>query len=82
MKKFKLFALASLMMAAMPVKADIAPTVMLHRGNEVKTYMYYQVQQAVDDALDGDTIFLSDGTFQPFNVNKRITSSLLCANAA
>ena len=72
MKKFKLFALASLMMAAMPVKADIAPTVMLHRGNEVKTYMYYQVQQAVDDALDGDTIFLSAGTFQPFNVNKRI----------
>lgn len=72
MKKINLFALACLMMTAMPVKADIAPTVMLHRGNEVKTYMYYQVQQAVDDAQDGDTIFLSEGTFQPFNVNKRI----------
>lgn len=72
MKKFKLFAMASLMMTAMPIKADIAPTVMLHRGNEVKTYMYYEVQKAVDDAVDGDTIFLSEGTFQPFNINKRI----------
>lgn len=72
MKNCKLLALACLIWAAMPVKADLAPTVMLHRGGEVKTYMYNQVQNAVDDAVDGDTIFLSEGTFQPFNVNKRI----------
>lgn len=72
MKKRKLFALACLIWVAMPAKADLAPTVMLHRGGQVKTYMYYEVQKAVDDAVDGDTIFLSEGTFQPFNVNKRI----------
>ena len=72
MRKSKLLALACLIWVAMPAKADLAPTVMLHRGGEVKTYMYYQVQNAVDDAVDGDTIFLSEGTFQPFNVNKRI----------
>ena len=72
MKKCKLFTLACLIWAAMPAKADLAPTVMLHRGGEVKTYMYYEVQKAVDDAQDGDTIFLTSGTFQPFNINKRI----------
>lgn len=64
--------MACLLMATMPTKADLAPTVMLHRGELVKTYMYYEVQKAVDDAQDGDTIFLSEGSFQPFNVNKRI----------
>ena len=53
-------------------KADLAPTVMLHHNGEVKTYMYYQVQNAVNDAIDGDTIYLSDGSFQPFNIDKRI----------
>ena len=72
MKKLKHLVLASLVLFAMPAKADLAPTVMLHRGGQVKTYMYYEVQKAVDDAIDGDTIFLSEGTFQPFNVNKRI----------
>ena len=72
MKKCKLFALACLIWVAMPAKADLAPTVMLHRGGQVKTYMYYEVQKAVDDAVDGDTIFLTAGTFQPFNINKRI----------
>ena len=72
MKKLKLLVLAGLMLFAMPAKADLAPTVMLHHGGQVKTYMYYEVQKAVDDAVDGDTIFLSNGSFQPFNVNKRI----------
>lgn len=72
MKGCKQFALACLIWVAMPAKADLAPTVMLHRGGQVKTYMYYEVQKAVDDAQDGDTIFLTAGTFQPFNVNKRI----------
>ena len=53
-------------------KADLAPTVMLHHNGQAKYYMYYQIQNAVNDAVDGDTIYLSEGTFQPFNVNKRI----------
>ena len=72
MKTLKLFALVCTTFATMPVKADIAPTVMLHHGGAVKTYMYNEVQTAVNDAVDGDTIFLTEGTFNSFNVNKRI----------
>lgn len=70
MKKF-LF-LVALALATVQAKADLAPTVMLHHNGQAKYYMYYQVQNAVNDAVDGDTIYLSEGTFQPFNVNKRI----------
>ncbi len=72
MKTRTLLLLTVLTLSCIQAKADLAPTVMLHRGGEVKTYMYYEVQKAVDDAVDGDTIYLSEGTFQPFNVNKRI----------
>lgn len=72
MKTRTLLLLTVLTLSCIQAKADLAPTVMLHRGGEVKTYMYYEVQKAVDDAVDGDTIYLSEGTFRPFNVNKRI----------
>ena len=61
-----------LTLAFVQVKADLAPTVMLHHNGQTQFYMYDEVQKAVDDALDGDTIYLTEGTFQPFNVNKRI----------
>ncbi len=53
-------------------KADVAPTVMLSHNGQWTMYMYDQVQQAVDAASDGDTIYLSNGSFEPFNVTKRI----------
>ncbi|MBO7119959.1 MAG: hypothetical protein J6W03_06545 [Bacteroidaceae bacterium] len=53
-------------------KADVAPTVMLSHNGQRTMYMYDQVQQAVDAASDGDTIYLSNGSFEPFNVTKRI----------
>ena len=52
--------------------ADIAPTVMLSHNGVRKMYNHDQVQQAVDEAVDGDTIYLSNGTFSEFNVSKRI----------
>lgn len=54
------------------VNADIAKSVMLHHNGQVKLYDYNEVQKAVDDAVDGDTIYLTQGTFAPFNINKRI----------
>ncbi len=54
------------------VMADIAPTVMLSHNGVRTMYNYDQVQQAVDNAADGDTIYLSNGTFNQFNVSKRI----------
>ena len=63
---------AVLMLSFGQVWADLAPTVMLsHNGNK-KFYMYDEIQKAVDDAVDGDTIYLSEGAFSPFNVDKRI----------
>lgn len=70
--KRTIFLLIGLTMAFVQAKADLAPTVMLHHNGQAKYYMYYQIQNAVDDAVDGDTIYLSEGTFQPFNINKRI----------
>ena len=64
--------MAVLVQATVHVSAGIAPTVMLGHNGERKMYNYDQVQQAVDDAVDGDTIYLSDGQFSEFNVTKRI----------
>ena len=52
--------------------ADLAPTVMLRHNNQSTMYAYYQVQDAVNAAVEGDTIYLTEGTFQPFNIDKRI----------
>lgn len=68
----KIILLTALALTGIQAKADLAPTVMLHHNGQAKYYMYYQIQNAVNDAVDGDTIYLSEGTFQPFNVNKRI----------
>ena len=57
---------------ALTAYADLAPTVMLRHGGNTTFYKYYEVQNAVDAAVDGDTIYLTDGTYQPFNINKRI----------
>ena len=73
MKKiFSLNLLLALFLGVQTVKADIAPTVMLSHNGQRTMYMYDQVQQAVDAASDGDTIYLSNGSFEPFNVTKRI----------
>ena len=53
-------------------KADIASSVMLHHNGHVTLYQWDKVQDAVDAAAEGDTIYLSEGTFAPFDINKRI----------
>lgn len=68
-KLFLMLALAASITSAM---ADIAKSVMLHHDGQVTMYDYDEVQKAVDDATDGDTIYLAEGTFSPFNINKRI----------
>ena len=70
--KNKVILALTIVLAAVQAKADIAPTVMLSHSGVRTMYNYDQVQQAVDDAVDGDTIYLSNGTFSEFNVSKRI----------
>ena len=70
--KNKVILALTIVLAAVQAKADIAPTVMLSHNGVRTMYNYDQVQQAVDNAVDGDTIYLSNGTFSEFNVSKRI----------
>ena len=69
-KTFLLWAV--LFMAALSAKADVAPTVMLHHNGNTTLFAWDHVQDAVDAAANGDTIYLSNGQFSAFNVNKRI----------
>lgn len=64
--------LAAFLMAALSAQADLAPTVMLHHAGHATMFTYDKIQDAVNAAVNGDTIYLSEGTFSPFNVNKRI----------
>ena len=63
---------AVLVLSFAQVWADIAPTVMLSHNGKRSFFMWDEVQKAVDAAVDGDTIYLSNGTFEPFNITKRI----------
>ncbi len=66
------FFLILLTVAFVQIKADIAPTVMLRHNGMTTFYQYNEVQQAINAAVNGDTIYLTEGTYQPFNINKRI----------
>ena len=70
--KRNILIIMSIMFGVAVAKADIAPTVMLSHNGQRTMYMWDEVQKAVDAAVDGDTIYLSNGTFEPFNVTKRI----------
>ena len=70
--KRNILLILSIMFGTAVAKADIAPTVMLSHNGQRTMYMWDEVQKAVDAAVDGDTIYLSNGTFEPFNVTKRI----------
>ncbi|MBR4644780.1 MAG: hypothetical protein IKO73_06470 [Bacteroidaceae bacterium] len=72
MRKRSFLLLALTILTFLQVKADIAPTVMLNHNGKRTMYMWDEVQKAVDAAVDGDTIYLSNGTFESFNVTKRI----------
>lgn len=64
--------LVCLLMAATVVKADIAASVMLRHNGHATFFAHDEIQNAVDAAVEGDTIYLTEGTFSPFDVDKRI----------
>lgn len=71
MKK-KILMMFALALFVVQAKADLAPTVMLRHNGVSTFYKYYEIQKAVDASADGDTIYLTDGTYRPFNIDKRI----------
>ena len=67
----QLLTLACLLMATMGVNAQISKVALQHKG-AVTLYDTDQIQIAIDNSVDGDTIFLNEGLFPGFTVNKKI----------
>ena len=59
-------------LGVLQVKADLGASVMLRHNGVTTFYQWDEVQNAVDASVDGDTIYLAEGTFSPFNIDKRI----------
>ena len=72
MKKFILITVCIIMMS-MTASADTFNKAMLVHNGQVTLYDSDKVQDAINAASDGDVIYLTLGTFKPFNVTKKIT---------
>ena len=72
MKKLFLSFVAVLIGSMTANAATINKAILQHNG-EVTLFDGDKVQDAVNAAVDGDIIYLTLGTFQPFNVTKKIT---------
>lgn len=72
MKKFLLLAVCFMMMGISASALTINKAMLVHNGN-VTLYDGDKVQDAVNASSDGDVIYLTLGTFKPFNITKRIT---------
>ena len=73
MKKKMFLTVCLAMLGIIGMKAQIAILALHHQGN-VKTYGFSDVSKALDDAVDGDTIYLSEGYFPyDFKITKKIS---------
>ena len=72
MKKIILLAVCIIMMSMTASALTINKAMLVHNG-EVTLYDGDKIQEAVNAASDGDAIYLTLGTFKPFNITKRIT---------
>lgn len=69
MKKIIMLVVCLTMMGIQSVKAQAAIAALHHEGNVT---IYSTAQSAIDNSVDGDTIYLSEGAFGGFTVNKGI----------
>lgn len=72
MKKYLLLAVCLIMMSITASAITINKALLQHNG-EVTLFDGDNIQAAVNAAEDGDVIYLTLGTFKPFNVTKKIT---------
>ena len=72
MKKYLLMAVCTIMMSMTASGLTINKALLDHNG-EVTLFDGDKIQDAVNAAEDGDVIYLTLGTFKPFNVTKQIT---------
>ena len=71
MKKILLSVVCLVMVGIQSVQAQVAIAA-LHHNDSVKIYSASGLQSAIDDAVAGDTIYLSEGIFGGFTVTKPI----------
>lgn len=71
MKKILLSVVCLVVLGIESVQAQVAIAA-LHHNDSVKIYSSNAIQSAVDDAVAGDTIYLSEGIFAGFTVRKPI----------
>lgn len=72
MKRIYLFLLACLAVHLAGFALPNSSVLLQHKGN-VTVYLLEEFQKALDDAVDGDTLFLSKGTYPGFTIDKKIT---------
>ena len=72
MKKY-LFMTVCLLVVSMTVSSTTINKALLQHKGEVTLFDGDKMQDAVNAAVDGDTIYLTLGTFKPFNITKKIT---------
>ena len=72
MKKYLIMAVCLIMMS-MTASALTINKAMLDHNGQVTLFDGDKLQDAVNAAVDGDVIYLTLGTFKPFNVTKKIT---------
>ena len=71
MKKILLSVVCLVMVGIQSVQAQVAIAA-LHHNDSVKIYSASGIKNAVNDAVAGDTIYLSEGIFGGFTVTKPI----------
>lgn len=69
MKKIMMLVMCLTLMGIQRVNAQAAIAALHHEGNVT---IYSSAQVAVDNSVDGDTIYLSEGLFGQFTINKGI----------
>lgn len=72
MKKY-LFLAVCLLMMSVAANAITVNKAMLVHNDQVTLYDGDQIQSAINAASDGDAIYLTLGTFKPFNITKKVT---------
>lgn len=69
----QLFLTVCLLIVSMAASAVTINKALLQHNGEVTLFDGNDMQAAVNAAVDGDTIYLTLGTFKPFTINKKIT---------
>ena len=69
MKKMIMLVVCLMIVGMQSVKAQAAIAALHHEGN---VSIYSSVDVAIDNSVDGDTIYLSEGMFAEFTINKAI----------